>query len=674
MALIYRPNALYMNPRNESVDISNGAKFSFIFKGYQMKKAEFQLYQNSNIGEWTALLGSPVTFASASTSYYNNRLVEHTFASGSSVYTNIQNNINSIMGWQLIVYGMPSTQTASANNRITPSIQGFETGDQVYTYSGSGTSTAYNQTYISDYSSKLTLGAVNTGTDAEGTDLTNTFTVTEAIYINLTTGDSIQLTASGTKYYVYKVNEGASNPLAYYIKFYNTKANAQAGGSTGVITGSSIQNKTYYVNAVTTTSNIFYVGVIGGNVIQLYTSKEAALQGVSEAIVPLTSGSTYTIQAFENSQIVPFTPIMANGLVFEFNSIYEDQTVELEEDSINENVYHYTSSEPLYTGQRLGYMINNDKEYCYIRVWDDETLSLYTNRQAAFNNNSTYLTKLPSVIYSDIYLAEILSGEYIFTATWRNSPIPIIYSWDVSLYTVELDNNGNLISRTLIEKSDTQYTGYISYQFNHLLLSCLSNTSGVYNDSLGRYQIVFNITDNNGYNYVGESLFDVGYNVVDTDYSPVVTANNCDSSVTVDWNNAVSIVGEYSSGTPTYISDYITNDNYGVQIAANRTLSFDVDIPAGSVPTFLFWPMSDNFTGAIMTLDGDAQQVILSYEKITSTSGRFLLDVTNKSLDSTIRMVVNTDVAYLRGDKVYLIGYVNNAFYIREYADAPSSI
>ena len=677
MALIYKPNVLYMTPRNESVDVTNEITLSFVFKGYKMQKAVGQLYQNSNIGEWTKL-GNSFAFKTYNVNYpaYNNQTITWT-SSSSTQYNNIKNNKDSLIGWQVDVYGLPSTQVAAANNRMTPVILGFETGDQVATYSGSGTTTVYNQTYINNYDSKLTLGSVNTGTDAEGTDLTNTFTVTEATYINLTTGDSVQLTATGTKYYVNKVNEGASSPLAYYIKFYNTQANAVAGGTTGVITGTSVQNNTYYVNATTVTSNIFYVGVIGGNVIQLYTSKEAALQGVSEAVVPLTSGSTYTIQPFESSQIVPFTPIVANYVVFNLADVYDGQTVSLEEDPINENVYHYVydGEGELHTGQRLGYIVSGNKQYSYIRVWDSETLSLFSNRQAAFNNNTTYLTKLPETISGDIYLAEILSGNYMFALTsaqWASSNIPMIYSWTASLYTVELDNNGDVISRTLIEKSDVQYTAQVQYEFNHLLLSCLSDLSGVYNDSLGRYEIVFDMIDNTGYTYTGSSVIDVGYYVVATDYSPVITANNCDSSITVDWNNAVSITGVKSgSGSLSYIQNYMTNGNYGLQIPANGRVTFNVDIPEGSVPLFLFRFTNDGSggSGVIMTLDGDSQTAVLSYEYINSTSGRFLLSVTNKALGSTIQTVVSTDIQYLVSNKVYLIGYAQGSFYIKEYAD-----
>lgn len=677
MALIYKPNVLYMTPRNESVDVTDEITLSFVFKGYKMQKAVGQLYQNSNIGEWTKL-GSSFAFKTYNVNYpaYNNQTITWTSSSGTQ-YNNIKNNKDSLIGWQVDVYGLPSTQVAAANNRMTPAILGFETGDQVATYSGSGTTTVYNQTYINNYDSKLTLGSVNTGTDAEGTDLTNTFTVTEATYINLTTGDSVQLTATGTKYYVNKVNEGASSPLAYYIKFYNTQANAVAGGTTGVITGTNVQNNTYYVNATTVTSNIFYVGVIGGNVIQLYTSKEAALQGVSEAVVPLTSGSTYTIQPFESSQIVPFTPIVANYVVFNLADVYDGQTVSLEEDLINENIYHYVydGEGELHTGQRLGYIVNGNKQYSYIRVWDSETLSLFSNRQAAFNNNTTYLTKLPETISGDIYLAEILSGNYVFALTpaqWASSNIPMIYSWTASLYTVELDNNGDVISRTLIEKSDVQYTAQVQYEFNHLLLSCLSDLSGVYNDSLGRYEIVFDMIDNTGYTYTGSSVIDVGYYVVATDYSPVVTANNCDSSITVDWNNAVSITGVKSgSGSLSYIQNYMTNGNYGLQIPPNGKVTFNVDIPEGSVPLFLFRFTNDGSggSGVIMTLDGDSQTAVLSYEYINSTSGRFLLSVTNKALGSTIQTVVSTDIQYLVSNKVYLIGYAQGSFYIKEYAD-----
>ena len=662
MALIYRQNALYMQPNRQSVDVTDGVTFSFIFKGYQMQKAIGQLYTNTNIGEWSPL-GDPFEFAPASGApYYNNQTITYQTSSG-TVYNNISANAGSILGWGVEVLGMPSTQTAAANNKMTPAIKGFETGNKVYTYTGSSTSNPYNYSFISNYDSKLTLGTVNTGADVEGTDLTNTFTVTQGVYINLTTGSVVQVGYGTTPYYLYKVNEGASDPVGYYVRFYDTEAHALAGGTDGVISGATLENQTYYVNPVTSTTNIFYVGVLGGNSIQLYTTKEASLQGVAEAIVPLTSGSAYTIQMGESSQVVQWTPIMANSLVFDLATMYDGQVVTLQT-TTSDTIYTYNYSGELYTGQMLSTMVDGERVNYYIHVWSPSTLSLYTDRESAIINDQSSVVQLASG-HGTIYLAEILSDKHVFTLTWADANnIPMITQWEANLYNVSVDEDLNVLTETLIEQSGVQYTGEVEYTFQHLLLSCLSNLSGTYNDTLGRYKVSFDLTDNNGYEYTGSVVFDVGYGVASTNYSPLVKVNNCDSSVTVNWSNALSSTGT-TTGTVNTINNVLYSGNTGAQIAANSTLHFDTLIPSGTLPTFLFIPASNNFSGVIATMDGESQTATISYDR---TNHEFILSIKMKNWnDAMVTTVIDTDVTTLSSSKAYLIGYAEGKVYIREY-------
>lgn len=672
MALVYRPNALYMSPKNESVDVTNGVNFSFTFKGYQMNNAIGQLYQNSNIGEWTKL-GNSFDFASGNAPYYNNQKIEFNSNSNTNVQNNMVNNANSVLGWGVTVYGIPSTQNATANNRMVPSVRGFESGDTVAVYTGSGTTTPYYFNYIGSYDSKLSLGTVNTGTDAEGTDINNTFSVSEAVYINLTTGDKIQESKSSTAYYIYKVNEGASNPIGYYIKVYDTLAHAQAGGTTGIIT-TAVANKTFYVNAViVTNSNTFYVGVVGGNVITLYTTKEASLQGVEEAIVTLTNGSTYTIQAFENSQIVQFTPLIANSIVFDLDDVYGTNrgvTLTLSDN----NIYTYSSANTLFTGQQLTATNGTDNKTYYIRVWENNpnTLSLFTNRQAALGNNSTYLTLLDSG-YNNVYLSEVLQNNKTFTVGWADeNNIPMITSWEAILYSVKFDDTNNIKSRNIIEKSGIQYNGNVKYEFEHLLLSFASNLGAKDSSNFGRYMVEFNLVDSTGFEYTGSLLFDVGYEVAFTSYSPSAIVNNCDSSVSVQWDNAVAIKGESQDGGVGQIKDYLYAGNYGALINQNNSVTYDVNIPENSFPTFLFQP-SAGFNGTIVSLDGDTESAVLRYDVIAG-NGVFTFSITTKALGSTVNTIVNTDVNLLDNSKVYLIGYAEGEIYIREYADASGAL
>lgn len=665
MGLIYKPNALYMEPNRKSVDVTDGVRLSFIFKGYKMQSATGQLYVNTNIGEWSPL-GSSFSFASASeTPYYNNQTIVYEASSG-SVYNNVVQNSGSTLGWGVRIWGEKALGTVESDNKMTTDKKGFETGNQVYATVNAGGSVdqPYYYTFIDTYDSKLTLGTPNTGIDIEGTDLTNTFTVTEGVYINLTTGDKIQENIASTSYYVYKVNEGASDPVGYYIRMYDTEEHALAGGEDGVITGSTIADTTYYVNPTTKTTNLFYVGVLGGNKIQLYTSKEAALQGVNSAIVPL-SGSNIYIQPFEDSQIVPWTPLVVNSLVFDLETFYGDQTISLTFDS--GTIYRYANySDILYTGQKLIAIDNDEEDVYYVRVWDGTHLSLYSSREAAFNNDPSFVVLLsgsPSVIY----VAEILEPRKEFTINWKNPlDTPMITQWSVSLYNVTVDSNDKVVSRVLVEQSDIQYTGDVSYIFNHLLLSCLSNLSNIYDDELGRYEIVFNLIDNTGYEYEGSFVFDVGYGAVATNYSPITRINNCESSVTVDWRNALSLVGE-PTGTVSMVQDYIYPDNVGANIAANSSLTFETHIPSGTMPTFLFKPASNNFNGNIVTMDGETQTAVLSYDNSTH---EFTLSITMKNWNyAVVTAKVDTEVTTLSSSKVYLIGYAEGKVYIREYGD-----
>lgn len=672
MGLIYKPNALYMTPNRESVDVTNGVKLSFVFKGYQMHHAVGQLYTNTNIGEWSEL-GDPFTFASsAEAPYYNNQTITYE-TSSDTVYSNISGNAGSTLGWGVEVFGMPSTQTPTVANQFVPAVKGYETGNKVYAYNDSAMTTPHNYTFISDYDSKLTLDGGNTGVDAEGTDLTNTFTVTEGVYINLTTGDAVQENVAGTTYYVYKVNEGAADPIAYYIKFYDTQAHAEAGGETGVISGSTLAYKTFYVNPVTTTSNVFYVGVLGGNTIQLYTMKEAALQGVVEAIVPLTVGQSITIQIAENSQIVQWTPLLANSLVFDMTTIYAGQTVTLTQIA-STTIYNYSYSGTLYTGQRLTAILSNDNKIdYYIRVWDDSTLSLYSTREAAVINNTSLVVLLDEYA-SVIYLTEILESRKEFGVTWNDpNNIPMITQWYISLYNVSQNDDGEIVSRTLVEQSDIQYTGNVQYTFNHLLLSCLSNLSGDYNDDLGRYEVVFNLTDNTGYEYEGSMVFDVGYGSIPTDYTPITRVNNCEGSVTIDWHNALSLkpfIVVTAGNNVTSQNDYIYTGNIGMHIDSGCSVEYgniygEINIPAGTMPTFLFKPDSNDFNGIIVRMDGDTQGMKLEYNNSTH---KFILTIILHTWnDAEVEIEVDTEVTTLSAQKAYLIGYAEGQMYIREY-------
>lgn len=669
MALIYKPNALYMSPNNESVEGDN-VKASFIFKGYHLANAVGHVYVNTD-GEW---VDSNNDFSFTPASGYNNQRFT------SSNYLVLPNKIGGKMyGWGVTIYGDTFNCNPFADNVLkSTNKKGLTTGDVVETYTRSGTTlTPYEFTFISNYSSKLSLGAVNSGTDAEGTDLTNTFTVSENVYLNLSSGDSIKEDKNATAYYIYKVNEGRSNPLAYYIKIYNTQANALAGGTTGVITGSVVENKNYYVNPIISTTNIFYVGVLNGNDFRLYTTKEAALQAVNEAIVEVPTNVYYAVIPFENSQIVPFTyvPVIVPYISPEI------KTVVLTEGE--NNVYTYTSDYELYTGQQLlggtlntlfGYQWFSNPTYYYVRIWDKDahTLSLFTNREAAIYNNSTYLTLLQESSVT-VILNEVLSINKNFEVRWFDPTgnasfnTPMIVSWEADLYNVEVNNRNQVTNRILIEQSGTQYTGKVEYQFNHLLLSCLSNINGEYTDSLGRYLVVFNMTDNIGHQYKCEYLFDVGYYTTETNYSPHVIVDNCDSSITVDWNNAKAITGE-SSDSVGYIPNYLYSGNYGGAIKKDSTLTYNVDIPENNIPSFFFQP-SDDFSGRIFFLDGETQSAELIYTPV-GNGGVFNFAITNKSLDSTVNAPVNTNVEGLDPNKIYLIGYADGEVYIKEYGNS----
>ena len=665
MALIYKPNVLYMSPKNEGVDITNGVDFSFMFKGYKLAAATGQLYVNNSSGEWSTV-GSVFNFGIPNnTYYYNNDIITYHYPYGS----NLSDNVNGLMGWGVTVYSPQSSQQAQANDVMYPSLNGFESGDRVRTYVGASPA---NYTFIKNYNFKLSLGSVNpSGTDAEGTDITNTFTVTQSNYLNLTSGDKIQAYTdsapyfSNTAYYVYKVNEGATDPVAYYIKVFTTEEAAQSGS--GTVVTSAVANKTFYVEPETDTTNIFYVGTFGGNAIKLYTTKEAALQGVSEAVVPLTENTTYTIQAFENSPVVPFTPLVVNTPVFSLDDIYGTNRGVTLTVTGDLSVYSYSTTNTLYKGQQLTcinvYNSVTTTYVYYINVYNGNTLSLYTNRSAAIGDNRNYITTLPANGTNTVYLSEILTTTKEFNVSWTdNNNVPLIVSWQASLYDVDVDDNNNVTKEVLIEQSDVKYTANTVYEFSHLLLSFLSNTTGEYDNSLGRYKVVFNLTDTNGYEYTASLVFDVGYQVVDTAYKPNVNVNNCTSAVEVDWHNAISVTGE-TTGTVDHAGALPYK---GAKINKNSTITYNVDIPPESFPTFLFCPCS-GFDGTIMTLNGETQSAVLSYD---SSTHEFNFAVTNELSHATTTVIVDTDVDEISSAKLYLIGYADGKVYIREYGGA----
>ena len=642
MGLIYKPNVLYMTPKNESIDVTNEAEFSFVFKGYQMSKAIGQLYENSNIGEWTAL-GDSFTFATMGANpFYNNETVSYSVTNPSTVYSSLTNNANSTLGWGVTVYGMLSAQAASGDNKMVPSLKGYETGNMVSTFVGADDTTPYNYTFISEYDSKLTLGTINVDD--------STFNITESEYINLTTGDKIKETVNSTAYYINKVDEGTPDLTVFKIKVYNTKANAIAGGSTGLQT-SGLNHKTFYVNPENSTSSVFYVGVVG-NAIKLYTSKEAALQGVAEAVVPLVQNTVYAIQIFENSQIVQFTPIIKNSIVFDEDDIYpENRTFTLTEYAAGSNIYVYSNNQvDLYSGQHVRIDYGSYEKVYHIEILNEADSQLYlyvgdSTTPAFLDNGANTATA---------ELIECLSDSVTFIVKWNDPEnIPLIYKWEAMLYGYDSSN-----SMLLIEKSNVQYNADVRYKFSHLLLSSLSKVSG----TTGIYKVAFNVWDNNDYKYYGEIIFDVGYPVLEINYSPEVSVDNCDSSVSVDWNNALSVEGETTATHLTYVSNFYAEGNKGVTIPASKTITFETPIPAGCFPTFL-WRPDSGFSGIIMSLDGDSQEASLSYDSVLHN---FILSVTDKDSQNTTSINVDTDVSTLNSSHIYLIGYTDDGVYIRD--------
>ena len=675
MALIYKPNALYMSPKNESIDVTDDITFSFMFKGYQLLSATGQIYQNSNIGEWQAIPNATFSFDNDNAPYYNNDVLSKTLSSGAA-YTSINNNVNSTLGWGVTVYGVSSTQNAS-NNILIPAQKGFEMGDMV-NVTGAG----IPYTFIGSYDSKLSLGAVTSDTTAGD----NVFAVSEAVYLNLTTGDKIQAITdtppyySNTAYYIRKINEGASDPTGYFIAIYSTKSEAESG--TGTRVTSAVANKTFYVNPIPTSSSVFYVGLIGGNKIKLYTSKEAALQSVSEAVVQLTDNSSYTIQVFEKSQVVQFTPIMQNHIVFDENELYDNNghgkvgltlTVVGRGGSYTYAFSNNGNTYDLFDGQQITVVNGVTNTICYIKkLADANTIQLFSNRGAALGGDSTYLIAFDTSPLT-AYISEVLTTNKDFVVEWQNnSNIPLVANWQARLYNVKTDYRGNIISEDLIEDSGIQYTGNVHYQFKHLLLSfdSITRTQATADFTVGTYKVVFTVTDTNGYVYIGELLIDVGYKSITASYVPNVFVNNCDSSITIDWKNASAIRGttNIASGSIGNVSRFAGSEYAGTTIAAGKYITYNLTIPENSFPTFLFRPNSASFNGTIVTLDGSAQKITLSY---SNSNHNFILTVINKNLGGmTSTYIVNTEVTTLATNKAYLIGYADGEIYIREYGAA----
>ena len=234
------------------------------------------------------------------------------------------------------------------------------------------------------------------------------------------------------------------------------------------------------------------------------------------------------------------------------------------------------------------------------------------------------------------------------------SNIPLILSWKAYLYGYDVDKDGET-KITLIEESPIQYTGNVHYQFKHMLIS------------FNQYKIVFILTDSNGYVYNGSLIFDVGYKSLTESYTPNVFANNCDSSINIDWKNALAIVGQTTGNISYTANNYLIDGNYGTVIPTASAIRYDVDIPRGNIPTFLFKPNTNTFSGTIFTLDGQKQKVSLSY---SNSNHRFTLTIINKNLGNTESVyLVDTDVTTLSMNEVYLIGYTSSGIYIRKYKD-----
>lgn len=267
---------------------------------------------------------------------------------------------------------------------------------------------------------------------------------------------------------------------------------------------------------------------------------------------------------------------------------YQIRIYKVSDNTLVHDTTKITLGSPLSDGQTLSRTITGgtiantgtDSYKWTIQVWN--AAETVTSREFQFFAKTTpVLTFTPP--------ATVTTQSYTFTATVAQAQGDIVNNFVVELYDTNQD---------FIESSGTITSFNISYEFEGFANGDDLHVR-VYGTTTGRQTFDSGLIN-----------FSVTYAQPSVNLKPEVAVDNESGVVTISRGSIVQIIGT-SSGTISYVDDFIYTGNTGLEIAdASSYVSVDVYVPEEFSLPFIWQPLDDvDFEGTIMTMDDGAYEI-----------------------------------------------------------------
>jgi hypothetical protein len=205
----------------------------------------------------------------------------------------------------------------------------------------------------------------------------------------------------------------------------------------------------------------------------------------------------------------------------------------------------------------------------------------------------------------------VTTQSYEFVGTYTQAQSVPIKQWYYVLYDDNLDE---------IDRSPLSFSGNVRYTFEGFISGNSYKIKG------------FAETQDNVLIETFLHSFTTSYSNPTVVTQPTVTLLADKTAIQVDWG-VISQISGVVSGTSSYISNFITVGNFGLQLNSGATLTYDIDTPEEYTLHFLWQPLNVDFTGDIVKLNNS---ITGEYCKVGYISGRFVKNVSDYSLPKTL--------------------------------------
>lgn len=557
MTLIYSPSNIYMTPNGNAVDMKSGIlPMSFIFNGYKLKNVEYDLYSNMGSGKWNLLYGG--VDALLTKTYYNRDIIEFSSIEDLSSY------YNGKCGWKAKVFGetfnIVSDSITPTNNSYPLNVEGLESGDEVY---------------LKNQYDKI---QVDENLMPQLSFTTNGISYNNGAFLN---GDKeIVVSDQWYKYTSLGVSkkENTGDIVFDANRWYKISV------SYNLYSGINAENLPVIISL--DVDNIFQVAP--SQQIKKITRNENKSETI-EITFKYNQNITTTQETFFNFYLKGTSGVGLNNAVIPSNDAFIAFSL-LGSVSTNVAYVNVEGNRTIFHANREGSLQGSlGDTILYDWIGTGNTVTPYSE--------SPIVPFIPFIPFSvSLDVPEILDTlKYEFVPMWSGDNVPVINQYQAFLFYED---------GRLIEESNQIYDANVRYSFENQFLNN------------NKYYVKFFIYDNNGYLYeVQSNVFLVQYSIVSIEYNPLAVNNCKDSTVNVKWDG-IKIVDSNVAGDHEYINNYGSQNNYGIKLQNNSKLTYNLDIPTITFPSFYWSPNSNDFDGEILTMSNDeGGTLIISYEK-----------------------------------------------------------